>query len=125
MLAVEDDGQQRRYLEELIRGAGHHVLSAETAGQALRLAAARPLDLAVVDVFLPDATAGELIPVLRAFRPGLPVVKVTGASSRELELGIRRLGIVCYLAKPIVAAEFLGLLAHLDRRRGGAPDEEP
>ena len=121
---MEDDGQQRRYLEELIRGAGHHVPAAETAGAALRLAAARPLDLAVVDVFLPDATACELIPVLRAFRPGLPVVTVTGASNRELELGIRRLGVVCYLAKPIAATEVLGLLAHLDRRRGGSPGEE-
>lgn len=123
VLVVEDDGEQRRCFEDLIRGANHKALAAGTAGEALRIAAARPLDLAVVDLFLPDATACELIPVLRAFRPGLPVVTVTGASSRELELGVRRLGILCYLAKPIAAGEFLGLLAHLERRFTAAPAE--
>ncbi|MEJ5360311.1 MAG: response regulator [Desulfobacterales bacterium] len=116
VLAVEDDAQQRRFLESLIRAGGHRVFAAETAGAALRLAAARAIDLAVLDVFLPDGTALELIPGLRAFRPGLPVVTVTGENSRELELALRRLGIVCYLAKPIRSGEFLGLLDHLDGR---------
>ena len=116
VLVVEDDLQQRRFLEDLILAARHRVLAAETAGAALRLAAARAIDLAVLDVFLPDGTALELIPGLRAFRPGLPIVTVTGENSRELELALRRLGIVCYLAKPIRSREFLGLLDHLDGR---------
>lgn len=117
MLVAEGDQGQRRALAGLILAAGHRVLAAASAASALDIAAAWALDLAVVNVFLADATALELIPRLRAFQPGLPVATMTGESSRELELGIRRLGIACYLIKPLRSAELIGLLAHLERRR--------
>ncbi len=124
VLAVENDVKQRTDLAELIRSAGHRVFAVGTAVCALGIAAARAVDLAVVDLCLPDAAPAELIAGLRALQPELPVVTVTGANSRELELRLRRLGLVCYLVKPIRSAEFRGLLAHLDRRLCRGPAEE-
>ena len=67
---------------------------------ALRLAAAYPLGLAVVDVELADMAGRDLVSRLRANDSALPVVMTTADFGAEIEVGARRLGIVQYVQKP-------------------------
>ena len=68
--------------------------------EALRIARAHPLGLAVVDVVLEDMAGRDLIRLLRGLVPELPVVMTSGDVRPEVEVEARQLGIVQYLHKP-------------------------
>ena len=68
--------------------------------EALRIARAHPLGLAVVDVVLEDMAGRDLVRLLRGLAPDLPVVMTTGDVRPEVEVESRQLGIVQYLHKP-------------------------
>lgn len=69
-------------------------------GEALRIAEAHPLGLAVIDVRLADMLGRELVERLRSLDPALPVVMTTADFDPAIEMNARRLGIVQYVQKP-------------------------
>lgn len=68
--------------------------------EALRLAHAHPLGLAVVDVALADMDGCELVRRFHLADPVLPVIMTTADFSGETEVQVRQLGIVQYVQKP-------------------------
>ncbi len=118
ILIVEDDVFFRETLTRMVQGWGHAATAAETGRAALEKAAGRDFDLFLLDVFLPDTTAMELVPRIQAFRPQARIVTLTGQSTRELELKLRELGIAYYMAKPVQAPELKSIIDHLSRREG-------
>ena len=119
ILIVEDDVFYRDMLVKMVRGWGHDAVCAETGRGGLEKAFALDFDLFLLDVFLPDMTAMDLIPRIRGFRPDARVITLTGQSSRSLELQLRELGISYYMAKPVPAAELKSILDHMGRHDGG------
>ena len=101
----------------MVQGWGHDVTCSENGRAALEKAFAMDFDLFLLDVFLPDMTAMDLIPRLRAFRPDARVITLTGQSTRDLELKLRELGIAYYMAKPVAASELKSILDHMGRRK--------
>ena len=63
MLVCDDEPQILRALRVVLREAGFEVVPAETAEEALDLAAVQPPDAAIIDLVLPD---GDGIEVCRA-----------------------------------------------------------
>lgn len=115
ILIAEDDGLYRETLVRMVEGWGHAVTAVETGLAALEKGAAERIDLFLLDVFLPDMTAVDVIPRLRSFCPDANVITLTGQSSRELELVLRQLGIAYYMAKPVQASELKSILDHMSR----------
>ena len=121
ILIVEDDFYYQDMLAKMVQGWSHDVTCSENGRSALEKASAMDFDLFLLDVFLPDMTAMDLIPRLRVFRPDARVITLTGQSTRELELKLRELGIAYYMAKPVPASELKGILDHMGRRKYGRP----
>ena len=100
ILLVEDDADSLAALARLLKMAGYGALSAGTAEEALRLAAAHRCDLVVSDVGLPDRSGLDLMRELVALYriPGIAVSGYTGAADvTECE----RAGFSRHLKKPI------------------------
>ena len=125
VLVVEDEALLALDLEQILAGAGHRAAAAGDGPAALALAAAHGARLAaaVVNLGLPGDMAGqEVVRRLRALRPGLPVVVVTGRRPEAPEADLRGLGApTARVAKPFAAEELLGRLAEVLRGRPG-PD---
>jgi len=115
ILIVEDDVFYLDMIVKMVRGWTHDVTSAESGRDALEKAAAMDFDLFLLDVFLPDMTAMDLIPRLRSFRPDARIITLTGQSTRELERELRELGIAYYMAKPASQKELKSILDHMSR----------
>lgn len=115
ILIAEDDLFYRDMLSRMVHGWGHDVTCSENGSTALEKASAMDFDLFLLDVFLPDMTAMDLIPRLRAFRPDARVITLTGQNTRDLELKLRELGIAYYMSKPVPASELKGILEHMGR----------
>jgi two-component system response regulator DevR len=77
----------------------------EARGEAGRKAA--QIDLAVVDLLLPDGTGTELIRDLRADRLGLPVLVLTVARGPDLYSWVRSMGADEMISKDASVEEIL------------------
>jgi hypothetical protein len=109
VLYVEDNEPNRELVREILTlRPGIRLLEAATGEQGLRVAAATPLDFALIDLRLPDMDGIELLQRLRATEAAdLPcAVLSANALPADRERALRA-GFIDYWTKPIVAAEFL------------------
>jgi two-component system nitrogen regulation response regulator GlnG len=109
VLLVEDDDDLRFAMDRVLAQAGYLVLTAATAHDALGVLRTplSPIDVAVLDVHLPDASAINLFPILRQCFPAAPVVVCTGEATPEEGAELLRLGAHRYLRKPVSGDELL------------------
>lgn len=79
VLMAEDERLAAEVIEEGLVEAGFEVLAANDGQEAFDLAAnGAGFDLLLTDLRMPRLDGGELIALLRAERPDLPVVVMTG-----------------------------------------------
>lgn len=106
LLVVDDSLSAREVLRGLFAPTCH-VLEAGTGEEALRLAAAEPVDLVLLDVVLPDLDGLSVARRLRALHPEahLPILLVTAFAEREARLAGLAAGVDDFLAKPIDLGE--------------------
>ncbi len=104
ILVADDSSEARQLLRRALEKVGHEVLEAPDGGAALRLARrSPPVDLFFCDVFMPDVDGIEAMREFRAAFPGVPVVIMSGQSSRgwmEMLSIARKLGASELLLKP-------------------------
>jgi CheY-like chemotaxis protein len=86
VLVCEDEAAVRRLLEIVLTGHGYAVRTAAHPGEALALLeAGTPLDLLVSDVVMPGMSGLELASRVRAQRPGVPVLFLSGYTASEFD----------------------------------------
>jgi DNA-binding response OmpR family regulator len=118
VLVVEDEKQIRDVLRRYLERAGYAVLTTGSGARALAMLADSPVDLAVLDLGLPDIDGAE---VLRQAREGgeVAVVVLTARSTVEDRIEGLRLGADDYVTKPFSPTEVvLRVQAVLGRTRG-------
>jgi two-component system, cell cycle sensor histidine kinase and response regulator CckA len=109
ILLVEDDAEVRRRTVRILEGAGYQVQVASDGLAALAIASRddASLDLLVTDVIMPGLDGGALIERLKADRPELPALFVSGYSDDAIsDHGVLREGVE-FLAKPFTGAQLL------------------
>jgi DNA-binding response OmpR family regulator len=114
VLLVEDDTAARRALEEFLAEDGHTVLTAGSGPDAERLfrTSRVPIDVVVTDMVLPRMSGPELIRRLRALRPGLKTLFMSGHTpeTAHQQGGI---GDAAFLQKPFEVGDLLGRIRDL------------
>jgi DNA-binding response OmpR family regulator len=125
VLVVEDDPELRRLLARGLGEEGFDVVIAPTATAAIRHAQSR-LDLAVIDIGLPDADGRDLCQALRARGFPAPVLFLTARDAVTDRISGFNAGGDDYVTKPFAIAELVARLRALLRRAtAAAPAPEP
>lgn len=80
VLIVEDEDEVRAFACDVLEMGGYTVLEAPSAARALEVGEAHPaaIDLLITDVLMPGMTGPELARRLRARRPALRVLCMSG-----------------------------------------------
>jgi PAS domain S-box-containing protein len=79
VLVVDDDKAVLRSTVKMLDVLGYATVSAESGSEALRvLASNQEIDLVLADFAMPEMSGGELAKAIRAMRPILPVILITG-----------------------------------------------
>jgi CheY-like chemotaxis protein len=102
VLLVEDQRAVRESVRQLLEALGHGVIEAgggEEALAALRAAEGGP-DVLLTDVVMPGMRGPELAAQVRALRPGIPVVFMSGFVEDKADDEIARDPDAGFLAKP-------------------------
>ena len=117
VLVVDDEQVMREILEALLRQAGYSVRLAEDGEQGIRIVDREPIDLAVVDVMLPDISGLKVLERLREIDPEISVVMLTAFASVETAVTAIKCGAFDYLTKPFKNDEVLNLVGNGVRQR--------
>ncbi|HXD55254.1 MAG TPA: response regulator [Solirubrobacteraceae bacterium] len=123
VLVVDDEPQIVRALKVVLREAGFQAVAAETAAEALDLAAVRPPEAAIVDLVLPDLDGVELTRRLREWSE-MPILVLSAIGEEAQKVRALEAGADDYITKPFGTRELVARLQAALRRAGRA-DEEP
>ncbi len=113
LLIVDDSLMVREACREIAQSLGFHSEIAESAEQALRLLDGSSIDAVILDLKLPGAGGIEALRSIRAHRPDVVVVVVTGYGTVESAVQAMRNGAFDYVTKPFSLEELRQLLARV------------
>lgn len=119
LLVIEDETALRRQLCEQLRAAGHAVDDAATGKDGLVHGREYPIDLAVVDIGLPDISGIEVIRAWRKQDRRFPVLILTARGRWQDKVEGLEAGADDYLVKPFHVEELLARVNALLRRAAG------
>ena len=130
ILVVDDDAVSCQLLGEVLQRDGLPVLWSTDAFEALERAQREPVDLAILDVRMPQMNGLELMRRLRERMPDLPVIIMTAFGSIDTAVEAIGSGAVDYVSKPMNVEEIRAAVHRvLQRQRevraplGGALEE--
>jgi two-component system, response regulator YesN len=101
VLLVEDDRRMREIFT-LFLSEAYEVKQAATGAEALGIIRNELIAAVVLDYRLPDRSGLEVLTEIRAARPRLPVVMITGYGSELLCASALKLGVRDYFSKPVI-----------------------
>jgi two-component system KDP operon response regulator KdpE len=122
VLVVDDEPQIVRALKVVLREAGFEAVAAETAAQALDLAAVRPPDAAIIDLVLPDGDGVEVTRSLREWSQ-MPILVLSAVGEEEQKVRALEAGADDYITKPFGTRELVARLNAALRRTAPAEDQ--
>ena len=124
VLIIEDDADLRASLSSQLRAAGFAVDAAGGGREGLYFAEEYALDLAIVDLGLPEIPGLELIRRLRASGRDFPIMVLTARADWQDKVQGLEAGADDYLTKPFHPEELLARVNALLRRAAGHASSE-
>ena len=120
ILIVDDEPDVREVLEEYFVAHGYSALSAESASAARTLAAARSIDLALIDIHMPGEDGLSLARHLRERYARIAIVMLTSAATVVDRIVGLEMGADDYVPKPFDPRELIARVKSVLRRTSSA-----
>jgi two-component system KDP operon response regulator KdpE len=122
ILVVDDEAPIRKFLRISLSAEGFEVLEVADGAQALSAITGKPLQLAIVDLGLPDVEEEDLIYAIRAASQ-IPIIVLSIRSTEAQKIAAFEAGANDYVTKPFSTGELIARIrAHLRARQ---PNEPP
>ena len=110
ILVVDDEPEVVHFLQRFLETKGYRVSTAFDGREALAAFEKNPVDLIVLDIFMPEIDGLEVMKILMLQVPELPVLVISGGSPVDgtnllkvaMDLGARQV-----FEKPIALMEIL------------------
>ncbi len=124
ILLVEDDLRLQEQISERLRQEGYAIDVSGDGQEGLYMATDYPIDLAIIDLGLPELSGIELIKAMREQGKSYPVLILTARSEWQEKVEGLESGADDYLTKPFHIEELLARIQALLRRAGGHASPE-
>src|SRR4051794_5356447 len=126
ILVVEDDPDIADLVAHYLDKAGFITDRVASGREALSMVAAKPPDLLVLDLMLPQVDGLEICRILRSEKKtaGIPIIMLTARAEESERIVGLELGADDYLAKPFSPNELVARVRALLRRAHRGPASE-
>ncbi|MEN8809483.1 MAG: response regulator, partial [Desulfobacterales bacterium] len=106
VLVIEDEEMVLDVTSSMLKNLGYRVLAARSGEEALRIAASHEgqIDLALLDIILPDMGGKDIYPRLLSSRPNLRVIVCSGYTLNGPAQEILKQGAQGFIQKPYTMA---------------------
>jgi signal transduction histidine kinase/CheY-like chemotaxis protein len=107
VLAVDDDAMVRTVARRLLQSFGLTVVEAAGGREAIECFAAEPdaIDAILLDLTMPDVGGAEVVREVRAIRPDVPIVIMSGYHEDEAGAAFDGDGLAGFVQKPFTPAD--------------------
>lgn len=122
ILIVEDDHNLSRYLSEFLESEGFQTIVTDTCKEAMELVGRQSIDLALVDLMLPDGSGYPICTALK-HRGEIPVIFLTAMDDEASVVTGFDLGAEDYITKPFRPMELSARIRNVLRRSGRNPSQ--
>jgi len=86
ILAVDDNRIALISRRFLLESAGYKVVVAEDAAEAVDIVRQQPIDLVLMDYYLPSGNGSEARREMKRIQPGMPILVLSGATEVPADL---------------------------------------
>lgn len=118
VLLIEDDAALARSLIRVMNAEGYQVVHANSGSAAVEKVMSRSFDAVISDLNLPGASGVDVLNVVRAYDPDVPLVLMTGCPTVDTAIEACSLGVLEYLVKPTPREQLVRVLGRAtDARR--------
>ena len=107
ILIVDDEKGLRELHEEVLEEAGFICFTAPGGQAALEILAVEAIDLAVIDVMMPEMSGLELFNKTKELYPWVAVLFVTAVDQMDVAVTQVKGGALDYLVKPVTSAKLI------------------
>jgi len=114
ILIADDDPDLLALIQRALTAVGHEVQGAQDGNEALALLRAGPVDVAIVDIYMPGKDGIETIMDLHRRHSGIKIIAITGSApqtGKAMLAMAQRLGAHLAMAKPFTVEELLNGVA--------------
>jgi len=112
ILLVDDDVRVREAVGELIALPGREILTCGSGEEALALLKREPIDLALLDIRLPDMTGMDVMDRIQRDGLNVPVIVVSADDQVDSAIAALRYGAYEYVRKPFEPAALRRTVDH-------------
>lgn len=110
VLCIDDNEDVLECEKSFLESFGYTVLTAPNGGKGLELASIQPVDVVVVDYFMPEMNGQDVAIAMRRLRPKTPIILLTGA----VDVPAQTLNLVdAFVAKHHLGSQLLPTIAKL------------
>lgn len=116
ILIIDDDQALRDSLRRTLRREGYTVLEAAEGGEGLKVVKSHPVDVVLVDLFMPGKEGLETIGELRRSHPGIKIIAMSGGGEKghmDVLKAAKLMGAWRVLAKPFTREELIDTVEQL------------
>jgi DNA-binding NtrC family response regulator len=110
VLVVDDLDDNRRLMRLMLEKAGFTVFLAESGKQALELYREHRIDLALVDLQMPEMDGIQVLQRLREIDPAAQVIVITAYGSIEKAVAAMKAGAIDFVTRPVRREVLLALV---------------
>lgn len=116
VLIIDDEDLVRNYVRRALASRGWEITEARHGAEGLELLEGREFDAVVCDLKMPDLRGEEVVKRIRALRPAMKIVVITGSVSNITSPIVPGVNVDGFLIKPFGIDEIRDLLEKLVTR---------
>jgi DNA-binding NtrC family response regulator len=124
ILIIDDNSELRKTLADILRLKGYETLLAATGMEGLALIRDHPVNLALIDIGLPDISGVEVLKRIKADYASTEVIILTGNATLNSAIEAANRGAFSYLIKPYDIEQLTLNIQRAIEKRQAAEDRE-
>ena len=110
ILVVDDESGMRQVISKVLAPLGHDITGTDEGARAVQMAKEQSPDIVLLDIRLADMDSSDIIIRIKAVKPDVPIIILSGFGDTEAAVELVKLGAFDYISKPFKVNEFVNLV---------------